>query len=145
MNRIREDSFLQVQNVGFALNKARNLVRAELDAALAGTGVSTAQAGPLLLLSQGLAGTSADLARLLGVDPGFITRVVDRLEAQGFLRRERDTPDRRVVNLKLTEAGRQVAARFAEIETVVLNRRLAVLTPEEFAALSGLLGKLLDT
>jgi DNA-binding MarR family transcriptional regulator len=144
MGDYREDSFLPVQRIGFALSKARNRLTAEMDVALAGTGVSSSDIGALLLLSLGLARSSAGLSKLLGVDPGFLTRMIDRLERQGLVRRDRNNPDRRVVNLTLTDAGRNVAARIAGIVPAVLNRRLSGFTPLEFAALCRLLRKLVD-
>jgi DNA-binding MarR family transcriptional regulator len=144
MSYYREDSFLPVQRIVFALSKARNLLTADMNVALAGTSVTSSQVGALLLLSRGMARTSMRLAKLLGADPGFITRMVDRLERQGLVRRDRNSPDRRVVNLTLTEAGRNLAARIAEIAPAMLNRRLSGFTPLEFAALCRLLGKLLD-
>jgi DNA-binding MarR family transcriptional regulator len=144
MSHYREDSFLPVQRIGFALSKARNRLTAEMDVALAGTGVSSSDIGALLLLSLGLARSSAGLSKLLGVDPGFLTRMIDRLERQGLVRRDRNNPDRRVVNLTLTDAGRNVAARIAGIVPAVLNRRLSGFTPLEFAALCRLLRKLVD-
>ena len=100
-----------------------------MDVELAGTGVSTSHIGALLLLYVDLARTSAGLSRVLGVDAGFVTRLVDRLEQQGLVRRDRNRPDRRVVNLTLTEAGRDLAAQIAEIAPTVLNRRLCRLYP----------------
>lgn len=144
MSHYREDSFLPVQRIVIALSKARNLFTAEMDVALAGTGVSSSHIGALLLPSLGIARSSVGLSKLLGVDPGFVTRVIDRLERQGLVRRDRNSPDRRVVNLTLTEAGRNLAARIAEIVPAVLNRRLSGFTPLEFATLCRLLGKLLD-
>jgi DNA-binding MarR family transcriptional regulator len=144
MSHYREDSFLPVQRIVYALSKARNLLTAEMDVALAGTGVSGSQIGALLLLSVGIARSSVGLSRLLGINSGFVTRVVDRLERQGLVRRDRNSPDRRVVNLTLTEAGRNLAAQIAEIVPAVLNRRLSGFTPLEFASLCRLLGMLLD-
>ncbi|MGA7782226.1 MAG: MarR family transcriptional regulator [Paraburkholderia sp.] len=144
MNDYQEDSFLPVQRILFALSKARNLLTGDMHVALAGTGVSGAHIGALLLLSLGIACTSVALSKLLGVDAGFVTRMIDRLETQGLVRRDRTNPDRRVVNLSLTDAGRNVAERIAEIVPTVLNRRLSGFTPLEFAALCSLLAKLLE-
>jgi DNA-binding MarR family transcriptional regulator len=144
MSQHHEDTFLPVQRISFALSKARHLLTAEMDVELDGTGVSSSHIGALLLLYMGIARTSAGLSKLLGVDPGFVTRLVDRLEQQGLVRRDRNRPDRRVVNLTLTEAGRDLAAQIAEIAPTVLNRRLCSFTPLEFATLCGLLHKLLD-
>jgi DNA-binding MarR family transcriptional regulator len=144
MSDAREDHFLPVQRIAFALSKGRHLLTTEMDAELAGTGVSSSQIGALLLLSLGIARTSAGLSRLLGVDAGFITRMIDRLEKRGLVRRDRSRPDRRVVNLTLTEAGQHVAARIEKIAPEVLNRRLCGFTPLEFTTLCRLLHKLLD-
>jgi hypothetical protein len=40
MSENREDSFLPVQRILYTLNKARNLLTAEMDVALADTGTS---------------------------------------------------------------------------------------------------------
>jgi len=144
MTDYREDSFLPVQRIVHALSKARNLLSAEMDVALKGTGVSGSQVGALLLIYVGIAHSSVGLSKLLGINSGFVTRLIDRLEKQGLVRRDRNSPDRRVVNLSLTETGRKVAARIAEIAPAVVNGRLSGFTPVEFAALCGLLGKLLD-
>ncbi|MFM0200137.1 MarR family transcriptional regulator [Paraburkholderia fungorum] len=144
MSHYCEDNFLPVQRIGFALRKAHNLFITEMDVALADIGVSSSHAGALLLLSLGIARSSVGLSRLLGVNAGFVTRVVDRLERQGLVQRDRNSPDRRVVNLTLTEAGRTVAARIAEIVPAVLNQRLSAFSPPEFVALCQLLSKLLD-
>ena len=139
------DNFLWPgQSIVFALSKARHLLTAEMDVALAGTGVTSSQVGTLLLLLQDMTHTSAGLSRLLRIDSGFVTRTVDRLEKQGLVRRTRDSEDRRVVSLTLTEAGRDVATRIAELAPAMLNRRLAGFTQLEFATLCRLLNKLLD-
>lgn len=45
--------------------------------------------------------TAGELARQTGLTTASITGVLDRLEAGGFVRRERDPKDRRRVNVKL--------------------------------------------
>jgi DNA-binding MarR family transcriptional regulator len=42
------------------------------------------------------------------VDPSRVTRLAQRLEKEGLLRRERDTEDNRVVRLRATEEGRRL-------------------------------------
>jgi DNA-binding MarR family transcriptional regulator len=144
MGHYCEDSFLPIQRIGFALSKARSALAAEMDIALAETGVTSAYAGTLLLLSWGMAHTSVGLSTLLSVNQGFVSRVVNRLEKRGLVCRTNDSVDRRVVNLTLTETGRHVATRIAEIVPAVLNRRLSGFTDPEFATLCRLLRKLLD-
>jgi len=144
MSGYREDSFLPIQRIVLALSKARHLLMAEMEVALSGTSVTNSQVGALLLLSRDMAHSSVSLSKLLGGDPASVTRVVDRLERQGLVRRARNCLDRRGVNVTLTEAGRNAASRIAEIVPAMLNRRLSGFTLLEFAALCRLHGKLLD-
>ncbi|MCD0170849.1 MarR family transcriptional regulator, partial [Deinococcus sp. 23YEL01] len=48
--------------------------------------------------------------RLLVHDPD-VTRLLDRLQKAGLVRRDRDRPDRRVVATRLTDQGRALLAR----------------------------------
>lgn len=50
------------------------------------------------------------LAKYTLVNPSTITGIIDRLEQKGLVSRERSHADRRVVTIKLTEAGEDLAA-----------------------------------
>lgn len=63
----------------------------------------------LLAATSGEATTLGALADDLNCSRGNLTGVADRLERDGWLVRERSTKDRRVVNIRLTEKGSQVA------------------------------------
>ena len=52
-----------------------------------------------------------EMARGIGVDPSYITALVDDLDARGLARREPAPYDRRVKIIVLTDAGRAVAER----------------------------------
>jgi DNA-binding MarR family transcriptional regulator len=138
------ENYQMVESVGFALNKARNLLTAEMDAALKELDAKAQHIGIMMALSRGMLATPAGLARHLGVDSGLMTRMLDRLEARGWLTRSRDSADRRVVNLQLTDAGRAAATRIAEIAPDVLNARLHGFSAEEFDQLIRLLRKFLN-
>lgn len=49
--------------------------------------------------------TPGRLAGLLAQETQSLTGLVDRMEAQGWVERKRDLPDRRSIRLALTEAG----------------------------------------
>jgi DNA-binding MarR family transcriptional regulator len=51
--------------------------------------------------------THAELARRMWLSPATLTGVIDTLEKAGYVRRERDESDRRVVWLVVTEAGQE--------------------------------------
>ena len=58
--------------------------------------------------------TATQLARMLPVDAGRISRVVNTLVEKGLLRRRRQRDDRRVVMLRLTDEGAAVVAEIAD-------------------------------
>lgn len=143
MNHYTPDSFSMTQSVGFSITKARNVLVTEMDAALKELDITSQQMGVLLSMRQGIATTPFELSKLLGIDTGLMTRMLDKLETKGLLARSRSVEDRRVVNLKLTEEGEAVAAQLPAIAPVVLNRRLKKFTKAEFEELRRLLNKFL--
>jgi DNA-binding MarR family transcriptional regulator len=144
MKHYTKDSFRLTQSVGFSLNKARNILIMELDAALKELEISSQQMGILLSVTRGLATTPFELSKLLGIDTGLMTRMLDKLEAKGLLERSRSVEDRRVVNLALTSKGEEVAARIPEIAPEVLNARLKNFSKAEFEELRRLLNKFIE-
>jgi MarR family transcriptional regulator, organic hydroperoxide resistance regulator len=52
-----------------------------------------------------------ELSKKMYLHPSTITGVVDRLESKGYVRRDRNSEDRRVVNVRLTPAGEALATR----------------------------------
>jgi DNA-binding MarR family transcriptional regulator len=141
MGHYTKENFMLTQSVGFTLTKARNMITAEMDAALKDLDISSQQMGILLALTRGAAATPFELSKLLGIDTGLMTRTLDKLEAKGLLKRSRSDDDRRVVNLTLTEKGEEVAAQIPEIAPQVLNERLKKFTKAEFEELRRLLRK----
>ena len=52
-----------------------------------------------------------ELSRKMYLHPSTVTGVVDRLEAKGYVSRDRDSEDRRVVKVRLTTEGKRLARR----------------------------------
>jgi GNAT superfamily N-acetyltransferase len=50
--------------------------------------------------------TAAELGQELGLDPGYLSRMLKRFDARGLIQRSRSGEDRRQVLLTLTDAGR---------------------------------------
>ena len=141
MNHYTPANFSMTQSIGFALTKARNLVATEIDAALKDLDISSQQMGIVLSLQRGIATTPFELSKLLGIDTGLMTRMLDKLETKGLLARSRSVEDRRVVNLHLTRKGEQVAVQIPGIVPPVLNARLRNFSRAEFEELKRLLAK----
>ena len=97
-----------------------------LDEGLLHTPYSLTEGRTVFELAQQDATDMADLRRRLGVDAGYMSRIVTRLEADGLLTRERSTVDARRQVLRLTDQGRAVFAtldaRSAEQAAELLGR-----------------------
>ena len=52
--------------------------------------------------------TISELANTISLSQATLTSILDRLEAAGFVQRERSTQDKRKVQVRITEAGREV-------------------------------------
>ncbi len=59
-----------------------------------------------------------EMARGIGVDPSYVTALVDDLDARGLARREPAPYDRRVKIIVLTEAGRALAEDIDQVLSV---------------------------
>ena len=77
--------------------------------------------------------TVKGLSEKLFLEPSTMTPMLKRLEAMGYVTRERDSEDERSVRVSLTEAGRQLREKaFDYRETTA---KAAGLSPEEFRVL----------
>lgn len=83
-----------------------------------------------------------ELAEKLLVTGGNVTYVMDRLEAQGLVVRERSGDDRRVVRAHLTSKGRDTIAGVFPGHVGFVNGLVGGLEPAERETLRGLLKKL---
>jgi MarR family 2-MHQ and catechol resistance regulon transcriptional repressor len=73
---------------------------------------------------------------------GNITLVIDNLEKQGLVRRERDSADRRLVRVHLTPQGEKVIGRVFPAHAQAIVDEMSVLTPAEQEQLGALCKKL---
>ena len=69
--------------------------------------ITREQLGILLLLSLGDGLYQTQIANILGKDRPNITRMIDVLETNGFIRREKDDNNRRILKVYLTEKGKE--------------------------------------
>ncbi|HXS74162.1 MAG TPA: MarR family transcriptional regulator [Rhodanobacteraceae bacterium] len=88
--------------------------------------------------------TAGELARLLNHNPGALTRLLDKLERQNYLRRVPDPDDRRVLRIELTASGRTLWKRINACGERVAERALDRSTEKERAQLQSLLNRVLD-
>ena len=82
-----------------------------LGRAVESTGLSTTQCRALLFLLDSEEATMSMLSRGLAISLSAATGIVDRLIKKELVDRYRDTNDRRVVRVRLTENGSEVAQK----------------------------------
>jgi DNA-binding MarR family transcriptional regulator len=88
--------------------------------------------------------SASDLCKGISYDAGAMTRMLDRLESKGLIRRNRSAHDRRLMHLELTEEGRAAYPRMREISLAVANRFLRGFTRAEVRQLEGFLNRMLE-
>jgi DNA-binding MarR family transcriptional regulator len=138
----RPEGYCSDDSVGYLMRRVIQSLTNEVDRRLAADGLTHAQWAPLFLLSKGQASTLAALSREMQIDPGALTRTLDRLEAKGLCRRVRSTEDRRVSLLELTDQGREAAAKVPAVLSAVQNAYLQGFSRQEWVMLVSLLQRL---
>jgi len=135
-------TFQPREAVGFFLGRARKTFILALEQELAPYDISSSQWAIILNLADGNASTAGDLCKLMRYDPGGMTRLLDRLEKKGFLRRVRMPGDRRTIQLELTATGKALRPKIVKALVTVLNRLLTGFTRKEVLQLQDLLGRM---
>ena len=117
----------------------------ESDRRLAPLGLSAAQFIIIANLAKAEGPMSAsDLCKGISYDAGAMTRMLDRLESKGLIRRNRSAQDRRLIQLELSDEGRAAWPRMREISLTVANRFLRGFTKAEARQLEGFLVRMLE-
>jgi len=90
------------RNFGFLVNDVARLLRTAYDRRIRKLGLTRAQWWVLTHLFRGDGVSQSELAVTLEIEPPTLGRLLDRLEAKGWVRREHDARDRRVWRVHLT-------------------------------------------
>lgn len=144
MNHYTAERFQGTDTLGHLVAQSHLSLRTRLDQVLVPYELTAAQWIVLRKLGRGEHRTVTELACGLNQDAAAITRMLDRLEAKGLVRRVRSASDRRVVELQLTEAGAALTPSLAEPAVQVMNEVLDDFSQEECEQLHALLRRLID-
>jgi DNA-binding MarR family transcriptional regulator len=137
-------TFRSGEAVGALVGLARKALAEEFERELEPLGLNVVQALVILFLADGRASTSAQMCRMLSHDAGAMTRIVDRLEERGFVRRVRAEHDRRAAHLELTKGGKALHGELTRVQVEVLNKLLRGFTKSEARTLEALLKRILE-
>ncbi len=140
-----DSEFAPDVSIGYLVRRAHQLGGAALEPVFAAEGLTGIQWQALVSIWFGRGATAAELARDLGHDKGAMTRLVDTLEARGWITRQRTTEDRRCIQLALTEDGAAIALRCKRRIVACWNDWLADWPESDVTTLIVLLRKLRGT
>ena len=104
----------------------------------------TARQGALLVsLQVGEAATAGELARAYGVEMSSVTRMLERMERKGLVRRTRSGDDRRKVMVRVTAAGKRKVKEALPLAAKVAQHTWHNVTAEERETLHRVIDKVL--
>lgn len=138
-----EDTFHPRESIGALIGLARKTMINKIDAKLEPFDVSAAQWLVVLLVGQNAVSSASGLCELLTYDPGAMTRLLDRLERKGILKRVRSAADRRTVQLELTHSGKALYPKIISAIVDVNNGLLRGFSRDEVSQLEGYLRRML--
>jgi DNA-binding MarR family transcriptional regulator len=135
-------NFGPVLGGGALLNQVARELATALDRQFAPFDLTTQQAA-LLLHASRQTSTASQLMTRLGTDTGGMTRLLDRLEGKGLLRRRRHPDDRRAVVIELTDAGHALVPRLPPVFGRMIKQLYAGFSADEIGQVTALLERML--
>jgi DNA-binding MarR family transcriptional regulator len=129
--------------LGRLLSQVKIEIMEALDRELAPLDITAAQYVILVTLADGPTDSASGLCKGVSYDPGAMTRMIDRLERKGLVRRVRCPDDRRKINLELTAEGKTVYPQLIDSAVAVLNRYLRGFGRDEIVQLETYLKRML--
>jgi DNA-binding MarR family transcriptional regulator len=135
---VSEDAFEHLRRVAFDGEHVERMAALGVQLKLSPGVIKT-----LMRLSKHDGVAMGEMARGLGVDPSYITALVDDLDERGLARREPAPDDRRVKIIALTDAGRAVADDIDRILSVP-PAAFSALSRSELRQLRDLLDKVVE-
>ncbi|WP_159798464.1 MarR family winged helix-turn-helix transcriptional regulator [Puerhibacterium puerhi] len=110
------------RQVCFALSVAARSVVAVYRPVLEPLGLTHPQYLVMLALWQHAPLSLKELSRLLLLDPGTLSPLLKRLEAIGYIRRERDRTDERALAVTLTPDGQALRQQAERVPATIIDR-----------------------
>lgn len=102
------------------------------------------QLAVLRSLRDGRPRLAGELAATVGLSPASATRLFDRLEERGLIRRHRGRDDRRCVEIRLTARGRRLVGAARALRDSPLRHAVEAMTASERRSLATALRRLAE-
>ena len=128
-----------ISSISWLLADASRLIRKLADRRLGAIGLTRAQWQALGNLRRMGPMTQAALAEIMEVETATIARLIDRLEAAGWIARKAEAQDRRVKLVTMTDKATAIMDEVGVIGQKLRDDMLVDLSPSELEALIGTL------
>lgn len=109
-----------------------------------GCGLSFSQSMILNLLSKLKTPKMKDLAKELGVTLSNVTGIVDRLIKSGYVKRQDDPKDRRIVRIMLTKKGEEISKNIYQQKQHCINKIFSKLSQNDRQTIIKIMEKLVN-
>lgn len=119
------------RNFGFILNDVARLLRKVYDRRVRSLGLTRSQWWVVTHLYRSEGVTQSELADILELERASLGRLLDRLEAKGWVRREADANDRRAKRVYLTAQVEEPMRTMRSIAAGVRGDALSGLSPAQ--------------
>ncbi|HEV2640292.1 MAG TPA: MarR family transcriptional regulator [Actinocrinis sp.] len=116
---------------GFLIKQAQAVLHAEMARALAAHGVTLSQYAVLTALDQEPGLSNAQLARRAFITPQSMSENLRELEQHAWVARHRHPDHGRILQAELTEQGRELLRHCEAAVTLIEDRMLADLDPDQ--------------
>src|SRR5206468_1378365 len=126
------------------INRVRIELIDALDRELSKFDISAPQLIVLASVANKEADSASGLCKSISYDPGAMTRMIDRLEQKGLVRRLPNAEDRRATNLEITTAGRALYPQLLAAKEAVAAQFLRGFSADEVRTLEGFLNRMLE-
>ena len=119
------------RHIGFLISDVARLMRTAFDRRVRKLGLTRSQWLVINRLHRRPGATQSELAEMLEVEKPTAGRMVDRMEAKGWVERRADGADRRVNRLYLTNEADLIQLRLAKISDRTIDDALSPLSQRE--------------
>ncbi len=127
------------QQFGFLLHDVTRLYKRRFEERAAGLALTLPQCRTLYLLVRNEGISQKKLADMAELDPMSMVRILDRMEADGWVERRSDPDDRRARSLCITSKAKPVLEQIMQAGSQTRSEGLQGLTNEERTQLMNLL------
>ena len=134
----------RLRNFGFLLAELNRRYVRLFERLAQGTGLNLTTCRVLAYLERHQGVSQTRLAELAGIEPMALVRVLDRLQAEGLVRRQPDPEDRRAHRLELCAAAQPVLQRIRQLSQRAREQVFAGIEPAERESFLLLLERLTD-